>query len=97
VSGQQEDPVGSLARVVSGALAELRAGPRDEMPAWLRQVFGTGGHTASAAEKRQAWARFSAERNARAFPTGAGSGVFASMRGPGEVSPLGRRVFGAGS
>ena len=73
------------------------SGTRD-MPAWLRDALSTGGHQATAAEKRQAWARFAGERDALAFPAGEArqGAVFASLRGPGETSPLARRVYGVG-
>jgi hypothetical protein len=46
------------------------------------------------AERRAAFARFTAARSHAARP--ARGAVFASMRGPGDVSPLAARVFGIG-
>ncbi len=88
---------------------------RDEPPDWIAALGttleralaaqlprSTGGHRASTAEKRAAYALFAAKRNAVAglagLPgRGRGRGaVFASMRDPGDMSPLARRIFGAG-
>ena len=71
---------------------------RAEAPAWIRnpgRTGGTGGHRPTLAERRAAYALFTALRD-----TGLGQpgrpGVFATMRDPDDMSPLARRLFGAG-
>jgi hypothetical protein len=68
----------------------------DDPPAWLRAKLAagaTGGHRASAAERRAAYAMFAARRNAIRGQAGH-PGVFASMRDPDDMSPMARRIFG---
>jgi hypothetical protein len=72
-------------------------GAGDDLPAWLRDALraqGAGGHRATAAERRAAYARFAAARNAAARSRPARGAVFASMRAPDDMSPLARKLFG---
>jgi hypothetical protein len=91
MAGPYPEWVEKLQGAVSRAL-------EDDMPAWLRgaaRPAGTGGHRAGAAEKQAVYARFVAMRDADRA-TSARPPVFASMRGPDDVSPLVRKIFGAG-
>jgi len=70
------------------------------MPGWLaagQRGGGTGGHRATAAEQAQAQALavYEAKRGAvRARPAVYGR-VLASLRSPGDMPPVVRRIFGA--
>lgn len=66
--------------------------PAVRVPDWLGPR-GTGGHRATAAERRAAYAMFTANRSAMAGLAGR-PGVFASMREPDSMSPLCQRIFG---
>ncbi len=79
--------------------AWLRDKLHDGPPVWLRNALrrqGVGGHTAGAAERAAAWAAFTAKRTAAATRPAAHGRVFASLRDPADVSPLARKIFGAG-
>jgi len=70
---------------------------QDRMPDWLAEALrgrGTGGHRATVADRARALAAYEARRGeARAGPAVHGR-VLASLRGPDDMSPLARRVFG---
>ncbi len=103
---------GQARAAVTGGPPDWIAG-REELPDWIARLGtsleralagqlprGTGGHRASTAEKRAAYALFVSKRNAVAglagLPGRGRGAVFASMRDPGDMSPLARRIFGGG-